>query len=186
MRDTARIAIGTRLSRTGRCARSVALEAAEAVVVGRHGRSARVRVADLLRPAGLPGARLADGAPAGLAPAGEPAGVLLGSADDAAIAEARRRAGHVREMLSGYRSGSEELAAPGEPRPQHAPGVPLMQRYESKAGELGVAARTVRRWARSYRDFGEAGLVDERGTAARPPLAGADTRWARRLPGGAG
>ena len=89
--------------------------------------------------------------------------MLLGVAGEAVLAEARRRAGHVREMLSGYWSGSEELAAPGEPRPQYAPGVPLMQRYESKAEELGVDARTVRRWARSYRDLGEAGLVDDRG-----------------------
>ncbi len=178
MRDTARIAIGTRLSRDGEMCEVVALEGAEAIVVGRLGWAARVRVADLLRPAGPAGARLADGAPAGLAPAGEPAGVLLGSADDAAIAVARWRAGHVREVLSGYRSGSAELAAPGEPQPQYAPGVPLMRRYEAKAGELGVAVRTVRRWARRYRDFGEAGLVDERGTAARPPLSGADTRWA--------
>ena len=53
-----------------------------------------------------------------------------------------------------------------------------MQRYEAKAEELGVTSRTVRRWARRYRDLGEAGLVDERGTVARLPLAGVDTRWA--------
>jgi transposase InsO family protein len=104
--------------------------------------------------------------------------VLLGAAGEEALAEARRRAGHVREVLSGYRSGSGELAAPGEPRPQYAPGVPLMQRYQAKAGELGVTSRTVRGWARSYRDLGEAGLVDGRGTVTRPALAGVDPRWA--------
>ena len=171
MRDTERIAIGTRLPLDGEMCEVIALEAAEAVVIDRHGRSSRVRVADLLRQGGLPGAS------GGRQPAGEPAGVLLGAAGEAVLAEARRRAGHVREMLSGYWSGSEELAAPGEPRPQYAPGVPLMQRYESKAEELGVDARTVRRWARSYRDLGEAGLVDDRGTGTRPPLAGVDTRW---------
>jgi len=177
MRDTARIAIGSRLLRDGEMCEVIALEAAEAVVMDRLGSAARVRIADLLRPAGQAELRLAEAA-GGPAPAGERPGALLSAAGDSALAEARRRAGHVREVLSGYRSGSGELAAPGEPRPQFAPGVPLMQRYEAKAGELGVTSRTVRRWARSYRDLGEAGLVDGRGTAIRPPLAGVDTRWA--------
>ena len=177
MRDTARVGIGTRLLRDGEMCEVVALEAAEVVVVDRLGAAARVRVADLLGPAGEPGARLAEAA-SGQGAAGEPAGVLLGAAGEGALAEARRRAGHVREVLSGYRSGSVELAAPGEPRPQYAPGVPLMQRYQSKAGELGVTSRTVRGWARSYRDLGEAGLVDGRGTVTRPALAGVDPRWA--------
>ena len=47
--------------------------------------------------------------------------MLLGAAGEMP-AEARSRAAHVREVLSGYRSGSEELAAPGEPRPEYAPG----------------------------------------------------------------
>ena len=145
MRDTARIAIGSRLLRDGEMCEVIALEAAEAVVIDRHGSAARVRIADLLRPAGQAGPGLA-GPAGGQAPAGELAGVLLGAAGDDALADARQRAGHVREVLSGYRSGSGELAAPGEPRPQYAPGVPLMRRYEAKAEELGVTSRTVRRW----------------------------------------
>ncbi|MEU2251083.1 hypothetical protein [Streptomyces sp. NPDC019224] len=38
------------------------------------------------------------------------------------------RAEHVRETLTGYRSGSEELARPGEPRPEYAPGLSLGKR----------------------------------------------------------
>ena len=110
--------------------------------------------------------------------AGEPPGVLLGVAGEHALAEARSRAAHVREVLSGYRAGSEELAAPGEPRPQYASGVPLMRRYQAKAAELGVTGRTVRGWARRYRDLGEAGLVDGRGSRVRDPLKGVDPRWA--------
>ena len=139
MRDTARIAIGSRLLRDGEMCEVIALEAAEAVVMDRLGSAARVRIADLLRPAGQAELRLAEAA-GGPTPAGERPGVLLGAAGDSALAEARWRAGHVREVLSGYRSGSGELAAPGEPRPQYAPGVPLMQRYEAKAGELGVTS----------------------------------------------
>src|SRR5260370_5158871 len=167
MRDTARIAIGTRLLRDGEMCEVIALEAAEAVIVGSRGLAARVRSADLLQPAGQAGPRLAD-APGEQAPAGEPPGVLLGAAGGAALADARERAGHVREILSGYRSGSGELAGPGEPRPQYAPGVPLMQRYEAKAGELGVTSRPVRRWAGRYRDLGGAGLVDGRAATSRP------------------
>ncbi|HEY6314389.1 MAG TPA: hypothetical protein VIY52_26835 [Streptosporangiaceae bacterium] len=100
MRDTARIAIGSRLLRDGEMCEVIALEAAEAVVIGRHGSAARVRIADLLRPAGQAGPGLA-GAAGGQAPAGEPAGVLLGAAGDDALADARQRAGHVREVLSG-------------------------------------------------------------------------------------
>jgi transposase InsO family protein len=177
VRDTARVAIGTRLVCGGELCEVVALEGAEVVVVGRLGTAARVRVADLLSPAGASGARLAD-PPGGQVPAGESPGLLLGAAGEDALAEARRRAAHVREVLTGYRSGSEEVAAPGEPRPQYAPAVPLMRRYEAKAAELGVTSRTVRGWARRYRDLGEAGLADGRGTGIRQPLQGVDPRWA--------
>ena len=52
MRDTAHVAIGTWLVRDGELCEVVALEAGEVVVEDRLGRAARVRVADLLRPAG--------------------------------------------------------------------------------------------------------------------------------------
>ncbi|MFJ3714081.1 hypothetical protein [Streptomyces sp. NPDC090053] len=86
------------------------------------------------------------------------------------------RAEHVREMLSGYRSGSEELPRPDEPRAQYLPGLPLRERYAAKASELGVTDRTVQRWARAFRECGEAGLVPK---AARPDggLGHADPRW---------
>ena len=176
MRDTAHVAIGTWLVRDGELCEVVALEAGEVVVEDRLGRAARVRVADLLRPAGSSGVRLAGAG--GHAPGREPPGVLLGVAGEHALAEARSRAAHVREVLSGYRAGSEELATPGEPRPQYASGVPLMRRYQAKAAELGVTGRTVRGWARRYRDLGEAGLVDGRGSRVRDPLKGVDPRWA--------
>jgi len=178
VRDTARIAIGTRLVRDGELCEVVALEAGEVIIQDRLGRAARVRVADLLKAAGSSGVRLA-GSPAGGGQAGrESAGVMLGAAGEHALAEARSRAAHVREVLSGYQSGSQEMAVPGEPRPQYAPGVPLMQRYQAKAAELGVTSRTVRGWAGRYRDLGEAGLVDGRGTLTRHPLEGVDPRWA--------
>ncbi|MFJ5224265.1 helix-turn-helix domain-containing protein [Streptomyces sp. NPDC088400] len=90
--------------------------------------------------------------------------------------EVLERAGHIREMLTGYRSGSEDLPRPDEPRSHYAPGLPLTDRYEAKAAELGVTERTVRRWARAFRDFGEAGLVPKT-TQADSGLGNADPRW---------
>ncbi|MFE9885675.1 helix-turn-helix domain-containing protein [Streptomyces scopuliridis] len=90
--------------------------------------------------------------------------------------EILERAEHVREMLTGYRSGSEDLPRPGEPRPQYAPGLPLHARYEAKAAELGVSARSTRRWAQAFREHGEAGLVP-RAARADGGLSNADPRW---------
>ena len=69
------------------------------------------------------------------------------------------RAAHIREVLTGYRSGSAELAGEGEPRAQFDPGLPLTRRYESKAAELGVSLRTVKQWVADFRQRGEAGLA---------------------------
>jgi transposase InsO family protein len=90
--------------------------------------------------------------------------------------EVLERAEHVREMLTGYRSGSEDLPRPDEPRPQFAPGQPLKARYEAKAAELGVSERTVRRWARAFRELGEAGLVPKT-AQVDSGLGNADPRW---------
>ncbi|MGH3125981.1 MAG: helix-turn-helix domain-containing protein, partial [Streptosporangiaceae bacterium] len=103
------------------------------------------------------------------------AGVLLAGLDDSEREALAERAGHVREMLTGYRSGSEQAPRPGEPRPQFAWGVPVSVREQAKAAELGVTARTVRRWARAYREGGEAALADERKVAGRG--AAVDPRW---------
>lgn len=86
------------------------------------------------------------------------------------------RAEHVRETLTGYRSGSEELARPGEPRPEYAPGLSLGKRYAAKASELGVTVRSVERWARAFVESGEAGLVPKR-AQAEGGLSHADPRW---------
>lgn len=75
----------------------------------------------------------------------ETASVVLGQLTAEAPREARERAADVNEVLSGYRSGSEDLAGPGEPRREYAPGVPLMQRYAAKAAERRVSVRTVKR-----------------------------------------
>jgi transposase InsO family protein len=84
---------------------------------------------------------------------------------------------HVREACTGYRRGSPDLALPGEPRPEYAPGAGRLQRYQAKAAEMQVGVRTVERWAARLERDGPAGLVDERHLRRRAPQGGADARW---------
>jgi hypothetical protein len=77
------------------------------------------------------------------------------------------------KVLTGYRSGSSEAACPGEPQAQFDPSTPLIDRYAAKATELGVAPRTIRRWAAAYQQRGVAGLASAR--VRYPPQV--DPRW---------
>jgi len=109
----------------------------------------------------------------------EMASVILGQLTAEALKEVRERAADVNEVLSGYRSGTAELAGQGEPRPEYAPGIPLMRRYAAKAAERGVSVRTVKRWVAATREEREAALAGE--LPAREAGAGglgrADPRW---------
>ncbi|MBL7495265.1 transposase [Frankia sp. CNm7] len=102
-------------------------------------------------------------------------GPALAGLSEAGRAELAERSDHVREALSGYRSGTAELARPGEPRPEFDPARPMADRYAAKAAELGIAPRTVERWAQAYRTFGEAGLLDARKIVSR--RTSVDPRW---------
>jgi transposase InsO family protein len=120
----------------------------------------------------------AAGRPAGAEPgAGSSvlAGVALAGLSAGQQAEVSGRAGHVREVITGYRAGHADAALPGEPRPQYATGRPLKDRYRVKAAELGVTARTVENWVAAYRESGEAGLVDTRTLRGRGGTV--DPRW---------
>ncbi|MEB3020034.1 Mu transposase C-terminal domain-containing protein [[Mycobacterium] crassicus] len=88
----------------------------------------------------------------------------------------RERAGHVREVLTGYRTGHEETAEPGEPRPEYHPGLPLITRYDAKAVELGVDLRTVQRMVAAFSEHGEAGLANAKNLRVQN-APGVDTRW---------
>jgi hypothetical protein len=91
-----------------------------------------------------------------------PAAVVLSSLPKKRLEEVRERAAHVREVLTGYRSGNSEIAAAGEPSAEFDHSRPLCDRYAAKAAELGVDERTVRRWVKAYEENGEAGLVPAR------------------------
>ncbi|MFE3143974.1 helix-turn-helix domain-containing protein [Streptomyces scopuliridis] len=96
----------------------------------------------------------------------------LSESDDDALTLRFR---HVQEIRSGFQLGCEDLALPGEPRPEYAPGVPMMHRYKAKAAELGVDPATVRRWVARVKRSGPAGLVDRR--SAGSVLDRVDPRW---------
>jgi len=106
----------------------------------------------------------------------EPADVVLSSLSEAERLKAQERAAHIREVLTGYRSGTSELAAPDEPRPQYQPGSLLTARYQAKAAEIGVSLRTIKQWVADFREHGEAGLV-RRAAGRQKPLGLVDERW---------
>ena len=59
----------------------------------------------------------------------DPVGPLLAGLSGGEQSVVTERAGHVREVLTGYRSGTAEAARPGEPRPTTTrPGVPRRSR----------------------------------------------------------
>ncbi|WP_151478224.1 TnsA-like heteromeric transposase endonuclease subunit [Streptomyces albicerus] len=109
----------------------------------------------------------------------ETASVVLAQLGEEELTEVRERAAHINEVLYGFRSGTVELAAPDEPRPEYAPTIPKMQRYEAKAVELGVSTRTIKRWVHAFLLDREAGLVHG-GPQRAADLGGvgrADPRW---------
>jgi transposase InsO family protein len=103
---------------------------------------------------------------------------VLDDVDPAQRAAWELRLGHVRELLTGFASGMPDAAAEGEPRPEYDPQVPMSQRAAAKAAELGVSARTLRRWVALLRQDGPEGLLDGRGLRrGDDPLAGVDPHW---------
>ncbi len=63
---------------------------------------------------------------------GEVAAVTLSAVSAAARKQALERAAHVREVLTGYRSGCQETALPYEPRTAYRSELPVMERYAAK------------------------------------------------------
>jgi transposase InsO family protein len=85
--------------------------------------------------------------------------------------------GHLREVATGYRSGTPDEAGPSEPKVEYLPSVPKMERYAAKAQEVGISVPTLRRLMRRYRDGGIAALVDGRQTESSHPFGRVDQRW---------
>jgi transposase InsO family protein len=169
---TAPLRIGTRLDHDG--ARFEVVEIAGLRLVLRQLATGQIRQVDLAWLLAHPMTRIAE-AGVQAVPA---AAVVLAEVDEAGRAQVQARTGDVREVLTGYRHGSVELALPGEPRPAYRPGTAMMGRYEAKAAEVGVSVTTLRRWVRAFQAWGPAGLVKE-STGPKPISAwgATDARW---------
>ncbi|WP_344657207.1 transposase [Catenulispora subtropica] len=91
---------------------------------------------------------------------------------------AEQRAGHLREALTGFRSGDPDRPADGEPMERFDPrrNPRLAERLQAKADDLGISVATMWRDLQRYRADGVAGLMDGRGVTARDPLRHADPR----------
>jgi putative transposase len=159
------LAPGSRLVFDGEVAEVVAIDGVRVTL--RSDRTRRFTAVQISRLAAS--ARPAGGTP----PAG--AGLVPGSLAGEQLDQAAEQAGHVREVLTGYRSGDPDRARPGEPRPGYRPGRPLKARYRAKADELGITSRTVERWVAAYRESGEAGLAGARAPRGRGTAV--DPRW---------
>lgn len=81
---------------------------------------------------------------------------------DSGRVQARERSAHIREVLTGYRSGCAETALPHEPRPCYKPTRTKQSRMAAKAKELCVGFRTIERWVSRYESDGEVGLLPAR------------------------
>lgn len=167
---TVTIEVGSRLAHDGELWTVVGMEAGCVVLSGGRGSCKRVLTATLLADSTTRLLGVQETAPV-------PMGSLLDELSEPERVQLWERLGHVREVLTGYRSGSAELAEPGEPRPGFDPSLPLAERYQAKATELGVTARTVERWVAAVRSSGPLGLADRRWLSRSGPLAGVDERW---------
>ena len=166
------LTIGSRVIYDGEVCTVIAI-AGDRVTVQQQssGRALSVRIASLLAASG---SELLDSM---VTVPVDGVGPALASLADSEMRTVCERAAHLREMLTGYRSGTSEHALPGEPRAAYAPGVPLMGRYRAKAAELGVGVTSLRRWTSAFEVDGEAGLIDARHQRLSDPLRGIDPRW---------
>jgi transposase InsO family protein len=169
--------IGTLVSYKGSLWKVVAFEGSEVLLLNERGHSEfRINTFDLLR-------RDSEDDPKLLWPRSDRSEEI----EDAGIAGSRRsgaedelmsdRASHLRELSTGYRSGSSVIRGLNEPRPEYLSSLPLGTRYQNKARELGVSVPTIRRWMRLFRQEGELGLRDRRGTGTGSGFGRIDQNW---------
>src|ERR1700733_409247 len=173
-----RMGVGTRFRYDGETVEVIemAITAAgnEVLLKDHHGRVMRLAVKELLLSDRAQVIPVSPGPSSG--DEEDLASVVLAQLSQGQHTALLERAAHIREVLTGYRSGSPEIAEEGEPRPQYASDRPLYKRYADKAAELGVTRRTIQRWVQRFQRRGEAGLVggDQLSQGQVPKV---DDRW---------
>jgi len=168
--STAMITVGTRVSRDGENFTVLGIEDQRLRLRGRGGQVVLMHTAALLADP----ATTIEGADTTTVQA---LGPVLENLTVAQRVQLDEHLAHVRELLTGYASGSAASATEGEPRAPFDPALPLTDRYAAKAAELGVSVRTLKRWVAAFREIGPAGLLDGRGLRVADPLSGVDERW---------
>ena len=151
---TAIMTTGTRLAWDGDAWTVTGMEAGRLVLRNARGRTVLADTAAVLADPStrLPGTGDESG-PAACGP-------LLDSLTGTERGELAVRLRHVRELLTGYASGTPDAAEPGEPRPEYDASLPLIARYKAKSAELSVSVRTLERWVAALREcFEEAGVL---------------------------
>lgn len=172
--STYSLGIGSSLSWDGSWCTIVDFAGNAVVVEDVQGRRRRLRYSDLLVPASEGGrARL----PASGPDDREPLTIVWDEMSDAEREKVQVRADHVREVLTGFKSGSPGVPAPGEPRPEYAAGTSMSSRVAAKAAELGRGRRTIWAWIERYRDGDELALARQKPSPASPSARGIDPRW---------
>ena len=169
---TTTLAVGTRIRHRGEVHTVTAIEGSLVTLCSQQGRAWVTDARHILvDPSTVVGA----GPDGETAPDG--VGELFANLTDRENEETAERVAHLHEVLTGYRSGSAELAAAGEPRTVFRPELAMSERQRAKAEELGVAVRTVQRWLAAFQTDGPAGLLDGRHFREADPLRGLDQRW---------
>lgn len=172
------VQVGSDLVWDGSLCTIVELAGGAVVLQDQERRLLRVRYIDLLLPPAEGGRARLTMATTGDAPdTSQPLMLLWDELSDDEREVVRQRAEHVREVLTGFRSGSPAAAATSEPRDAYAPTLPLAKRIEAKAAELGVTPRSIEGWMRKYRQAAELGLVDRRRVGGAAGLNSLDVRW---------
>lgn len=113
---TVTLGTGTSLVHDGELWTVTGLDGGAVTLRGRAGRSLRVQTATLLTSPGTRIAGAREDLPAAVGP-------MLDDLTGAEQEKLAGRLGHVRELLTGYASGSDATAAEGEPRPQYDPSL---------------------------------------------------------------
>ncbi len=170
MNATVTLAVGADVVFDGEAWRVAEFDGPSVILKQAGARAVRLATSSLLATPGFSVQRASHGPEEGLGPLFD-----LMTADE--YRHLRELESHLREVRTGYRSGSARRSLPGEPRPEYHPDLTREARIKAKAVEIGVSDRTVRRRLDNYSAEGLPGLIDGRTRAGHRRFGHVDERW---------